>query len=46
MKKLQSKKTKQKSVSTNDTEKQGAKMYVSDMGIGFRVLDFRAASVN
>lgn len=39
MKKLHSKKTKQKTLKSN--EKPETKIYVSDMGIGFRVLDFR-----
>ncbi|SFX23188.1 hypothetical protein [Cytophaga hutchinsonii] len=45
MKKLQSKKTKKSSARNTNQEKESNKIYVSDMGIGFRVVNFRALSV-
>ncbi len=44
MKKLQSKKTKKSSSRNLNQEKESNKVYVSDMGIGFRVVDFRSLS--
>lgn len=46
MKKLQTKKTKQKTSSVNTNVHQAPKLYASDMGIGFRVVNFKSVSAN